>query len=121
MKSKTLFTEKQLVGARTPPKCTRNLVAFGKLIGWEDFRPVLDKFFTPKATGRPSYDKVLMTKILVLKRMYNLSDDDTEGMLYDRQSFKDFCNLSIDRIPDAKTIWNFQQDLGLVDIEALAK
>ena len=34
---------------------------------------------TPKgAGGRPKYDEVMMFKILILQRMYNLSDDEME-------------------------------------------
>ncbi|GAB1858618.1 hypothetical protein MHTCC0001_34580 [Flavobacteriaceae bacterium MHTCC 0001] len=68
--------------------------------------------------GRPPYDYVLMFKILILQRYYNLSDDQTEYQINDRMSFMRFLNLTIsDDIPDSKTIWNFAErlsDLGLV-------
>ena len=34
--------------------------------------------------GRPPYDVVMMFKILVLQRLYNLSDDQTEYQINDR-------------------------------------
>ena len=54
-----------------------------------------------KAGAKP-YDYVLMFKILVLQRMYNLSDEQTEYQIVDRTSFRDFLGLaSGDKVPDA--------------------
>lgn len=62
--------------------------------------------------GRPPYDYVLMFKILILQRIYNLSDDQTEYQINDRMSFMRFLGLSIsERVPDAKTIWLFREKL----------
>jgi transposase, IS5 family len=69
--------------------------------------------------GRPSYDRLLMFKILVLQTYYNLSDDQTEYQIHDRSSFRKFLGLEIgEQIPDAKTIWLFRNHLaqtGLVE------
>jgi len=44
-----------------------------------------------------------MFKILVLKKYYNLSDEQTEAQISDRLSFRDFLGLNFsDRVPDAK-------------------
>ena len=68
--------------------------------------------------GRPPYDYVLMFKILILQRYYNLSDDQVEYQINDRMGSMRFLDLTIaDDIPDSKTIWNFSErltDLGLV-------
>jgi IS5 family transposase len=62
--------------------------------------------------GRPPYDYVLMFKILILQRYYNLSDDQTEYQINDRMSFMRFLNLTIaDDIPDSKTVWLFREQL----------
>lgn len=62
--------------------------------------------------GRPSYDSILMFKILVLQRYYNLSDDKTEYAILDRLSFMRFLGLRLcDAVPDAKTIWKFRDEL----------
>jgi IS5 family transposase len=69
--------------------------------------------------GRPPYDYVLMFKILILQRYYNLSDEQMEYQINDRMSFMRFLGLTIaDDIPDSRTIWNFREqvtDLGLVE------
>lgn len=62
--------------------------------------------------GRPAYDPVLMFKILILQRYYNVSDDSMEYAILDRLSFMRFLGLGInDRVPDAKTIWLFRDTL----------
>ena len=70
--------------------------------------------------GRPGYDEVLMYKILILQRYYNISDDNTEYAILDRLSFMRFLGLGInDRVPDAKTIWLFRDKLtkaGLTEV-----
>lgn len=63
--------------------------------------------------GRPRYDIKLMLKVLMLKRMYNLSFEQTEYQINDRLSFMRFLGLTIsDKVPDANTIWNFYNDLS---------
>ncbi|MBR6710886.1 MAG: transposase [Selenomonadaceae bacterium] len=46
------------------------------------------------AGGRLPYDCVLMFKILILQRIYNLSDDQAEYRINDRMSFMRFRGLS---------------------------
>jgi len=68
--------------------------------------------------GRPPFDYVLMFKILILQRYYNLSDDQAEFQINDRMSFMRFLNLTIaDDIPDSKTVWAFREKL--VDLELI--
>jgi len=64
------------------------------------------------AGGRPPYDYVLMFKILILQRYYNLSDEQIEYQINDRISFMRFLNLTIaDDIPDSRTVWKFKEQL----------
>ena len=86
-----------------------------KVIDWELFRPelkrALDKEHKSNA-GRPPYDCVLLFKILVLQRLYNLSDDQTEYQINDRISFMRFLGIGLSsKVPDAKTIWLFRDTL----------
>jgi IS5 family transposase len=71
------------------------------------------------AGGRPPYDYVLMFKILILQRYYNLSDDQVEFQINDRLSFMRFLDLTIaDDIPDSRTVWHFREQLtdsGIVE------
>jgi IS5 family transposase len=91
-------------------------------VDFEIFRVILEENLSknPKGKGgRRPFDYVMMFKILILQRYYNLSDDQVEFQINDRMSFMRFLNLTIsDDIPDSKTVWNFRQqivDLDLVD------
>ena len=54
----------------------------------------------------------MMFKVLVLQKMYNLSDDKTEYQILDRFSFSRFLGIDLcDSVPDAKTIWHFREQL----------
>lgn len=85
-------------------------------IDFEFFRNPLHQFFDKDTDrskgGRPAYDYVLMFKVLILQRYYNLSDDTMEYAILDRLSFMRFLGLGInDPVPDAKTIWLFRDKL----------
>ncbi len=79
---------------------------------WSVFLPTLEKTQnTDKKShaGAKPYNPILMFKILILQRYYNLSDEETEYQILDRPSFCRFLGLSLDdKVPDAKTIWNFR-------------
>ncbi|MFV0565855.1 MAG: IS5 family transposase [Flavobacteriaceae bacterium] len=89
-------------------------------IDFEQFRAILEDNLSkqPKGKGgRPPYDYVLLFKILILQRFYNLSDDQMEYQINDRMSFMRFLALSIaDDIPDSKTVWNFRERLVDLDL-----
>lgn len=88
-----------------------------KSIDFEVFRPQLKNVslhnkIRKSHAGRPPYDVVMMFKILVLQRYFNLSDDQTEYQITDRLTFQRFVGLSLgERVPDAKTIWLFKDTL----------
>jgi transposase len=87
-----------------------------KVVDFECFRSTLNRIFKydlkNKSHGsRPPYDLVLMLKILILQRLYNLSDDAMEYQMIDRISFRRFLKID-DKVPDVKTIWNFRNQLS---------
>ena len=99
-----------------------SLETLTKIIDFEIFRKKIRQamYRVPKgAGGRPKYDEVMMFKILILQRMYNLSDDEMEYQLNDRMSFCRFAGIKLgDEVPDAKTIWLFRDNLsksGIID------
>jgi IS5 family transposase len=84
-------------------------------IHWEAFRPGIEGIFPlndPKKGGQPPFDRVMMFKILVIKKLYGLSNDQAEFQILDRFSFRDFLCLELQhRVPDATTIWLFEEHL----------
>jgi IS5 family transposase len=98
------------------------LVKLNKVIDWEAFRPLLMKVREKERksnAGAKPYDVVLMFKSLIIQSLYNLSDDELEYQILDRLTFMRFLGLCPgERVPDAKTIWLFREQLkeaGLVE------
>ena len=91
------------------------LVKLNPIIDWAAFREplsVLRNKLRKSQAGRKPYDVVLMFKILVLQHLYNVSDDDIEYQIRDRHSFCRFLGRDLeDKIPDARTIWLFREQL----------
>ncbi len=110
----TLFDEEER--QQRLSKIGNPLDKLSKVIDFEMFRneledAVLNKEKKSRAGAKP-YDVVMMFKIMVIQRYYNLSDDQTEYQIEDRQSFRRFLGLSSgDKVPDAKTIWLFREKL----------
>ncbi|TXK36466.1 transposase, partial [Pontibacter qinzhouensis] len=98
------------------------LEKLSKGIDFEFFRQLLEErlYVEPNGKGgRPVYDYVLLFKILILQRYYNLSDEQTEYQICDRLSFMRFLGLTLaDDVPDSRTVWLFRErltELGLVE------
>jgi IS5 family transposase len=101
---------------------TRNgdpLVRLNACVDWEMFRPELETIREKERkspAGRKPFDVVLMFKIVVLQRYYNLSDEQAEFQINDRLSFQKFLGMTLaDTVPDQKTIWLFREQLGRGD------
>jgi len=67
----------------------------------------------PDAVGNPAYPALLMFKVLLLQRWYNLSDETVEEDMINRLSFVRFVGFSLDdeQVPDAITICRFRNSL----------
>lgn len=92
------------------------------LVPWETFRPILVRIHEkPRKSnaGRKPTDVLLLFKMLVLQKLYNISDEALEYQVNDRLSFMQFLGLGLeDTVPDATTVWLFREQLqrhGLVE------
>ena len=86
-----------------------------RIVDWTPFEILLKKHIKrkPNAVGNPAYPAIVMFKCLLLQRIYNLSDKETEESLADRLSFLRFVGLSLkDAVPDASTICRFRNALA---------
>ena len=113
MKTLNFFAEEDRLSKLS--KLGDQLEKLNNVMNWGIFESTLKSVFEkePKgAGGRPPYDYVMMFKILILQRIYNISDDQTEFQINDRMSFMRFLGLALgETVPDAKTIWNFRNRL----------
>ena len=84
------------------------------IINFEKLRSILNKNGRGgrNATGSPAYDNVLMFRILLVQKYYNLSDQSMEDALYVNLLFIRFVGLSLeDSVPDESTIGRFRNSL----------
>ena len=89
-----------------------------KMIDFEMFRPILEgKQQTAERKSNASHhpiDPVLMFKVMFVQRLYGLSDEQAEYQIKDRTSFRKFIGIcTVDDVPDARTIWKYQEELTL--------
>ncbi len=99
------------------------LVRLNEMLPWEEFRQLLEPVHDqPRKSnaGRKPIDVIVMLKLLVLQKLYNISDEELEYQVNDRLSFMRFLGLELsDQVPDATTVWLFRQRLiekGLVEL-----
>lgn len=93
------------------------LKSISKVINFEKFRTMLDNSYD--SIGRCAYDPVILLKMLLLQRWYNLSDRAVVVEVADRLSFGQFLGLDItEQPPDDTTLVRFRNRLdenGLYD------
>ncbi len=81
-----------------------------KVINWDIFRKPIEEVLHVEL--KPPYDYLMMFKIIILQKYYNLSDEQIEFQIKDRLSFMQFLGLQIgDNVPDKKTIYLFKEEL----------
>jgi hypothetical protein len=85
------------------------------VVDFEAFRAELEAAL-PRADrsrgGRPSWDVVLMFRVLVLQALYTLLDDQAKYQLSNRLSCMRLAGLALqDAVHNAKTIWLYREQL----------
>jgi len=114
----SFFDESERLAALS--KLRDPLEELSRYIDFERFRGQLDEVFDREekaASGRRPYDTVLMFKILILQRLYSLSDEQAEFQITDRLSFTRFLGLKLgSKIPDFSTVWRFREALTKAEV-----
>jgi IS5 family transposase len=97
------------------------LVELDRHIQWAPLVAVAEKVWRARADkkaacGPKPWAAEVMLRVLVLKRLYNLSDEQMEYQLRDRLSFLRFVRLGLgDAVPDSRTIWLYADQLAKAD------
>ena len=81
------------------------------LLDWESISSIIDSHYKKgkSATGKPSYDGLLLFRMCLLQTWYGLSDYEVEDRVNDSISFSYFCGLTIDQVaPDHSTLSRFR-------------
>jgi transposase, IS5 family len=86
-----------------------------RVVDWDLFVPPIEQALAQPAKapgGRPAWHPKVLFKLLVLQRLYHLSDEQAEYQLADRLSFQRFAGLTLaDAVPDRNTLWDFREAL----------
>lgn len=81
------------------------------LLNWQKICSVIDAHYEKgkSASGKPSYEGLLLFKMCLLQTWYGLSDYEVEDRVNDSISFGYFCGLNIDQVaPDHSTVSRFR-------------
>lgn len=92
------------------------LASMSRLLDWSCFATLLSGIHAARK-GEAAYPPLMMFKLLLLQRWYDLSDPAMEEALADRLSFRAFVGLALhDETPDHATIWRFRERLIADDL-----
>ncbi|MEA3378869.1 MAG: IS5 family transposase, partial [Nanoarchaeota archaeon] len=94
-------------------KLRSRLEEMKNLFDWNAFISLFPE--KENTVGRPTYDKEVMIKCLLLQSWYGISDEELEFQINDRLSFQQFLGFP-KNIPDYSTIWRFREGLTESDI-----
>lgn len=88
------------------------LLGLSKLVNWDAFLQIGNDLYRNRSEkgGRPNISIIIMIKLLILQRMYGLSDPQLELQVADRFSFRVFLGTT-EVIPDYTTVWLFRERL----------
>jgi IS5 family transposase len=81
------------------------------LIDWESISEIVNEDYLKgkSATGKPSYDGLLLFKMCLLQSWYGLSDYEVEDRINDSLSFSYFCGMTIEQVaPDQSPLSRFR-------------
>lgn len=84
------------------------------LMDWDSISSIINKDYLKgkSATGKPSYDGLLLFKMCLLQSWYGLSDYEVEDRINDSLSFSYFCGMTIEQVaPDHSTLSRFRTAL----------
>jgi IS5 family transposase len=96
------------------PKMAAQLNQLDQAVPWDKLAgPILGTYRnTSNAGGRPNVPVVMMLKVMMLQKWFNLSDQAAEGMLRDRISFRRFMGIGLsDPVIDETTLVRFRSRL----------
>ncbi len=108
---KIKFGELDLVIKKVSKSKTSFLENIDNFINWNPIELLLNKYIkrNKNTIGNPAFQNINMFKVLLLQRIYNLSDREIDDAISDRISFRIFIGFSFEyTTPDYTTICKFR-------------
>ena len=115
---KELTLADSICDLRTKKIKTTFFTQINTLIDWKQISRLIDKYYSKgnSATGKPSYDGLLLFRMCLLQNWYGLSDYEVEDRINDSISFSYFCGMTIEQVaPDHSTLSRFRTALTKTD------
>lgn len=79
------------------------------LLPWKQMKAVIEPHYGKRGTcGRKPFPLDAMLHVHVAQIVYNYSDPGMEDALYEVESLRRFCSISLDNVPDESTILQFR-------------
>ena len=106
-------------------RCERFLERIDVLVPWAALEAQIEPVYPKPGRGRRPYPLAVMLRIHCVQLCYNLSDPAMEDLLYEAESVRRFCGLTLSGpIPDESTILHFrhlleQHELGQALFETI--
>ena len=89
------------------------------LVPWDELEGRIERHYPKAGRGRRPYPLAVMLRIHCVQLCYNLSDPAMEDLLYEAESVRRFCGLTLtEAIPDETTILHFRHLLERHDLGA---
>ena len=87
----------------------RFLERIDALVPWEELETRIAPYYPKAGRGRRPYPLAVMLRVHCVQLCYNLSDPAMEDLLYEAESVRRFCGLTLaEPIPDETTILHFR-------------
>ena len=88
------------------------------LVPWEELEARIEPHYPKAGRGRRPYPLAVMLRSHCVQLCYNLSDPAMEDLLYEAESVRRFCGLTLtEAIPDESTILHFRHLLERHNLE----
>ncbi len=87
------------------------------LVPWDELEARIERHYPKAGRGRRPYPLAVMLRSHCVQLCYNLSDPAMEDLLYEAESVRRFCGLTLsEAIPDESTILHFRHLLERHDL-----
>jgi IS5 family transposase len=103
------LADAEYAGKRKQPCKELFLIETDQVLPWKGLIALIEPYY-PKGEGsRPAYPLMAMLRVHLMQNWFGYSDPAIEETLYETTILRQFCGLSLERIPDETTIHNFRR------------